>query len=97
LLASELNTGRVFDVSEGGHDFASADPFAEGLPGYGDTALDALPGGELPPPPVVVPALGPFGIALLIGVLAAGGLFATRSQGLRGRNSEDTRLHQAHG
>lgn len=96
LLASELNTGRVFDVSEGGDHFASADPFAEGLPGYGDTALDALPGGELPPPPVVVPALGPFGTALLIGVLAAGGLFATRSQGLRGRSSEDTRLHQAH-
>lgn len=97
LLASEFLTGRVFDISEGGDDFASADPFAEGLPGYGDTALDALPGGDLPPPPAVVPALGPFGTALLMGVLAAGGLFATRSQGLRGRNSDDTRLRQARG
>src|SRR5690606_11636909 len=42
LLASDLDSGDVFDITLPG-DYGAATPFASNLPGLGDTALDTVP------------------------------------------------------
>jgi hypothetical protein len=70
LLASDFDSGDVFDITDGG-DFSATVPFASNLPGYGDTALDTVPGGSSPPPPLAVPSLRGAPTALLAVLLAA--------------------------
>lgn len=72
LLASDLDSGEVFDITAPG-DYADAGPFAWNLDGFGDSALDTVPGATAAPPPVTVPALDGAGCGLLAGLLAAAG------------------------
>jgi DNA-binding beta-propeller fold protein YncE len=77
LLASEFANGHIFDITDGG-DYSSEAPFAANLPGFGDTALDAVPGAGSPPAQCV-PALGPSGLMLLsVLLLGAAGARKTR-------------------
>ena len=43
VLAAVFNSSDIHDISSGG-DFSGAAAFAWGLPGFGDTALDSVPG-----------------------------------------------------
>ena len=70
LLASEFETGAIFDISAGG-DVASAVPIAVVSSGLGDTALDTVPSGG--PETPQVPALGPLAYGLLASLLVASG------------------------
>jgi hypothetical protein len=70
LLASDLYSGDVFDITTPG-DYTEADPFAWDLPGFGDSALDTVPGGASPALPAAVPSLRGAPLALLAVLLAA--------------------------
>lgn len=69
LLASVFDAGEVFDIGAGG-DFSGAAAFAWGLPGLGDTALDAIPGAA-PDVPAALPAAEGWPIPLLAVLLLA--------------------------
>lgn len=68
LLATEIETGAVYDISAGG-DFAGAVPVATVPNGLGDSAIDTADVAFAPQ----VPALGPLAGALLASLLLASG------------------------
>lgn len=80
MLASVLNSGAIYDVTDGG-DVSSDLPFAFNLPGFADTALDAIPA-SAPPAVPAVPALSTWGgwsltcLLLLAGATLAGSKIA---------------------
>ncbi len=74
ILASSYRDKIVIDVSAGG-DFTSAVPFAQGMPGYGDTSLDSVP---VLSPVADVPCLGGVGSAALAIALVGCGLMTPR-------------------
>jgi hypothetical protein len=63
LLATQFNTGNVYDVTLA-DDYSAASPMLWNLEGFGDTTLDSVP-----QPPPVVPALGVAALGILSGLL----------------------------
>jgi hypothetical protein len=71
LLATEFETGAVFDITAA-DDYSAAAPVATVPGGLGDSALDTVPEGSGGDPPSV-PLLGPLAYGVLASLLAATG------------------------